>query len=71
MAEEAKKFVTNTKVITKFSHCKTIRDLKNSDSWKDMEKEHQGTPELLMNIIKYCFNDIDDMHQWAVEWTKV
>ena len=24
-----------------------------------------------MNIIKYCFNEIDEMHQWAVEWNKI
>ena len=59
---------SETELITRFVHCKTIRDLKKSDLWKDLEPEVR---EPLLDIVKYAFNEIDIGHQWAVEWTKL
>jgi len=67
---QKKTYETNTELITKFLHCKTIRDLKNSDQWKNLENERDHRDNVL-NIVKYAFNEVDIMHQWAVEWSKV
>ena len=45
-----------------------MRDLKNGDLWKSLDEGHRNN---VLNIVKYAFNEVDIMHQWAVEWNKV
>ena len=56
------------KLITKFVHCKTIRDLMKLTLWVNLDQEVR---EALLDIVKYAFNEVDIGHQWAVEWTKI
>ena len=56
-------------VVTKFLHCKTIRQVKAKLRSEDKLPEGEDIPRI--NIVKYAFNEADLKHEWIVEFKKV